>query len=91
MRTSVANFLTIHDNVTMKGNLQIDGNVTIHGTTSFGSANPYWVAVVINYVGGVPTIIRNGGRYAATLIARVSGYPAGIVQFDFPEHPNGRN
>jgi hypothetical protein len=89
MRTNVANFLTIHDHVTMIGNLQVDGNVTIHGTTSF--ANPYWVAVVINFVGGVPTIVRNGGRYAATSLIRVSAQPTGIVQFDFPAHPQGTN
>ena len=46
---------------------------------------------MINFVGGVPTIVRNGGRYAATSPLRVSGQATGIVQFDFPEHPQGTN
>jgi hypothetical protein len=75
--------------LTVGRNAVINGNLTVTGTTSFASANPYWVAVVINYVGGVPTIVRNGGRYAATSLVRVSGQATGIVQFDFPEHLNG--
>ena len=83
--------LQMFDSGTVKfwSNVIVDGNLTVSGTTSF--ANPYWVAVVINFVGGVPTIVRNGGRYAATSIARVSGQATGIVQFDFPEHPEGTN
>jgi hypothetical protein len=76
-------------NVITEGNLSVNGNLTVSGTTSF--ANPYWVAVVINFVGGIPTIVRNGGRNAATSLVRVSGQATGIVQFDFPEHPQGTN
>ena len=72
-------------------NAIINGNLTVNGTTTFTQANPHWVAVVINYVGGVPTIVRNGGRYAATSLVRVSGFANGVFQFDFPEHPNGTN
>ncbi len=76
----------------MKGNLQIDGNVNIYGTTSFGSANPYWVAVVIGFTGGNPYFIRaNGGRYIATSLIRQSGQAVGVLQFDFPAHPQGTN
>ena len=81
--------LFVSNNAIINRNLTVNGNLTVSGTTSF--ANPYWVAVVINFVGGVPTIIRNGGRYAATSPSRVSGYATGIVQFDFPEHPQGTN
>ena len=54
--------------------------------------NPYWVAVVIGFSGGNPYFIRNGGRYAATALTRMSGQSAtGVVQFDFPAHPHGIN
>jgi hypothetical protein len=75
----------------VSNNAIINGNLTVNGTTTFTQANPHWVAVVITYVGGVPTILRNGGRYAATSLVRVSGQATGIFQFDFPEHPNGTN
>jgi hypothetical protein len=65
--------------LTVGRNAVINGNLTVTGTTSFASANPYWVAVVINYVGGVPTIVRNGGRYAATSLVRVSGQANGTT------------
>jgi hypothetical protein len=81
--------LTVTAGARIDGNLSVGGNLTVSGTTSF--ANPYWVAVVINFVGGVPTIIRNGGRNAATSLIRVSAQPTGIIQFDFPEHPQGVN
>jgi hypothetical protein len=70
-------------------NLTVNGNLEVLGNVNF--ANPYWVAVVINFVGGVPTIVRNGGRNAATSLIRVSGQATGIVQFDFPAHPQGTN
>jgi hypothetical protein len=79
----------ITNNCTIGGNCTITGALTVSGTTSF--ANPYWVAVVIGFVGGAPTIVRNGGRYAATSLMRVSGQPTGIIQFDFPAHPQGTN
>jgi hypothetical protein len=79
----------ITNNCTIGGNCTITGALTVSGTTSF--ANPYWVAVVIGFVGGAPTIVRNGGRYAATSLIRVSGQATGIVQFDFPAHPQGTN
>jgi hypothetical protein len=75
----------------VSNNAIINGNLTVNGTTTFTQANPHWVAVVITYVAGVPTILRNGGRYPATSLARVSGFAAGIFHFDFPEHPNGTN
>ena len=74
-------------NATVGGNLTVSGNLSVLGTTSF--ANPYWVAVVINFTGGIPTIVRNGGRNAATSLVRVSGQATGIIQFDFPAHPQG--
>ena len=76
-------------NATVGGNLTVSGNLSVLGTTSF--ANPYWVAVVINFVSGAPNIVRNAGRYAATSPVRVAGQATGIIQFDFPEHPNGTN
>jgi hypothetical protein len=76
-------------NATVGGNLTVTGNLTVSGTTSF--ANPYWVAVVINFTGGIPTIVRNGGRNAATSLIRQSGQAVGVIQFDFPEHPQGTN
>ncbi len=45
--------------------------------------------MVINFTGGNPYIVRNGGRNAATSLIRVSGYAAGYIQFDFPTHTNG--
>jgi hypothetical protein len=84
-----SNGLFVSNNAIINRNLTVNGNLTVEGTTSF--ANPYWVAVVINFVGGVPTIVRNGGRYAATSLIRVSGQATGIVQFDFPAHPQGTN
>jgi hypothetical protein len=68
-------------------NLTVNGNLEVLGNVNF--ANPYWVAVVINFTGGIPTIVRNGGRNAATSLIRVSGQATGIVQFDFPAHPQG--
>jgi hypothetical protein len=82
-----ANGLFVSNNAVVNRNLTVNGNLTVSGTTSF--ANPYWVAVVIGFTGGNPYFIRNGGRYAATSPLRVSGQAIGIVQFDFPEHPNG--
>jgi hypothetical protein len=84
-----SNGLFVSNNAIINRNLTVNGNLTVEGTTSF--ANPYWVAVVINFVGGVPTIVRNGGRNAATSLLRVSGQAIGIVQFDFPAHPQGTN
>jgi hypothetical protein len=55
------------------------------------SLNPYWVAVVIGFSGGNPYIIRSSGRYTATALIRMSGYATGIIQFDFPAHPQGAN
>jgi hypothetical protein len=81
--------LFVSNNATIYRNLTVNGDLTVNGNTSF--ANPYWVAVIINFVGGVPTIVRNGGRNAATSLVRVSGQATGIVQFDFPEHPQGTN
>jgi hypothetical protein len=71
------------------GDLQVDGNLTVNGTTAF--ANPHWVSVIITFVGSVPTITRNAGRYAATSLVRVPSQVAGYVQFDFPAHPQGLN
>ena len=88
--TCTENFVGLK-NIEAVANLTVGGNLTVTGTTSFASANPYWVAVIINYVGGDPTIIRNGGRYAATSLIRQSGQAVGVIQFDFPEHPNGTN
>jgi hypothetical protein len=88
-----ASALTINEatitNSLTTGSLTVNGNMTVTGTTSF--ANPYWVAVVINFVGGVPTIVRNAGRYSATSLVRVSGFATGAIQFDFPLHPQGSN
>ena len=75
----------------VSNNAIINGNLTVNGTTTFTQANPHWVALVINFVGGLPTITRNGGRYPATSIVRVPGFATGVFQFDFPEHPNGTN
>ena len=41
--------------------------------------------------GGNPYFIRNAGRYAATSLIRMSGQATGVVQFDFPVHPQGAN
>jgi hypothetical protein len=76
-------------NATVGGNLTVTGNLSVLGNVNF--ANPYWVAVVINFTGGIPTIVRNGGRNAATSLVRVSGQATGIIQFDFPAHPQGLN
>ena len=65
------------------------GDLTVSGTAAF--ANPNWVAVIINFSGGNPYIVRNGGRYAATSLVRVSGQATGVIQFDFPAHPQGVN
>jgi hypothetical protein len=81
--------LFVSNNATIYRNLTVNGDLTVNGNTSF--ANPYWVALVINFTGGNPYIVRNGGRYAATSLVRVSGQATGIVQFDFPEHPEGTN
>jgi hypothetical protein len=88
-----ASALTINEatitNSLTAGSLNVTGNLTVSGTTSF--ANPYWIAVVINFVSGAPNIVRNAGRYAATSPARVSGQAIGIIQFDLPAHPQGTN
>ena len=68
----------------MNGNLDVIGNAIF--------ANPYWVAVSINFASGIPYFIRaNGGRHTATSVVRVTGQPTGVVQFDFPAHPQGAN
>ena len=69
------------------GNLTVGGDLTVSGNVNF--ANPYWVAVVINFTGGNPYILRNTGRNAATSLIRVSGNAAGYIQFDFPVHLQG--
>ncbi len=80
LRTSTADTITVPDN------MAIGGTLTVASTNILDSLNPYWVSVIINDPGGTPTIIRNAGRNAATSVARVS---AGLVQFDFPAHPQG--
>jgi hypothetical protein len=71
-------------------NLTVNGNLEVLGNVNF--ANPYWVAVVINFTGGNPYFVRaNGGRNTATSLVRVSGQATGIIQFDFPAHPQGVN
>ena len=80
---------TVGGNLTVTGNTTVNGNLNVIGTTSF--ANPYWVALVINFTAGSPVIVRNGGRNAATSLIRVSGNATGIIQFDFPTHPQGLN
>ena len=40
---------------------------------------------------GNPYIIRNGGRHLATALIRMSGNATGVIQFDFPAHPQGVN
>ncbi len=67
----------------------MNGTLTVSGNVNF--ANPYWVAVVISFTGGNPVIIRNARRNAATSLVRVSGQATGIIQFDFPAHPQGLN
>jgi hypothetical protein len=76
---------TIDKNVTILGTLSVSGQSIVE------SLNPYWVAVVIGFSGGNPYFIRNAGRYLATSLIRMSGYATGIVQFDFPAHPQGVN
>jgi hypothetical protein len=81
--------LSVAASASIAGNLSVTGNLTVNGTTSF--ANPYWVAVVINFTGGIPTIVRNGGQNVATSLIRQSGQAVGVIQFDFPAHPQGTN
>ena len=70
-------------------NAVINGNLTVNGTTTFTQVNPHWIAVMIVYINGVPSIGRNAGRYPITGLRRVSGFAAGVFHFDFPEHPFG--
>ena len=81
--------LVVTNNSVMNGNLTVVGNLTVSGNVNV--ANPYWVAVVISYSGGIPVIPRNGGRNATSSLVRVSGNAAGFIQFDFPAQPNGFN
>ena len=47
---------------------------------------------MIGFTGGNPYFIRaNGGRNTATSLIRQSGQSVGVLQFDFPEHPQGTN
>jgi hypothetical protein len=72
-------------------NLTVSGELVVAGNNMVDMLNPYWVAVVIGFSGGNPYFIRNGGRYAATALTRMSGQATGVVQFDFPAHPQGIN
>ena len=85
MRTKTANIITVDDNMTVNGDLYVLGKNILE------SLNPYWVAVVIGFAGGNPYFIRNAGRYAATSLVRMTGQATGVVQFDFPAHPQGVN
>ena len=71
--------------------MTITGELVVNGNHMVEMLNPYWVAVVIGFSGGNPYFIRNGGRMTATSLIRMSGYTSGIVQFDFPVHPQGVN
>jgi hypothetical protein len=85
-----SNGLFVSNNAIINRNLTVNGNLTVSGDTSF--ANPYWVAVVIGFTGGNPYFIRaNGGRNIATSLIRQSGQAVGVLQFDFPAHPQGTN
>ena len=77
------------ENIIAAKNITIGGDLTVTGNTTFTQANPHWIAVVIVYLAGVPSIGRNGGRYPITSLRRVSGFAAGVFEFDFPEHPYG--
>jgi hypothetical protein len=85
IETRFSDTIQINDNVTITGELVVAGNNMVQ------MLNPYWVAVVIGFSGGNPYFIRNGGRYAATALTRMSGQATGVVQFDFPAHPQGIN
>ena len=46
----------------VQSSLTVTGDTTISGNLTAPNLNPYWVAVVINYSGGVPVFVRaNGG------------------------------
>jgi hypothetical protein len=81
--------LYVANNAIINRNLTVNGDLTVSGDASF--ANPYWVAVVIGFTGSNPYFIRNGGRNIATSIIRQSGQTVGVLQFDFPAHPQGTN
>ena len=81
--------LQVGASANISNNLTVGGNLTVTGSANF--ANPYWVAVFINFENGVPTIVRNAGRNNATSLVRVTGQSVGIIQFDFPAHPHGTN
>ena len=82
--------LSVAASASIAGNLTVAGSLTVGGITS-ESLNPYWVAVIIIFENGVPTIVRNAGRNNATSLVRVTGQSVGIIQFDFPAHPQGTN
>jgi hypothetical protein len=83
--------LQVGASANISNNLTVNGDLIVGSVNIVDSLNPYWVAVVITFVGGVPTIARNGGRYPATSLIRQSGQAVGVIQFDFPEHPQGTN
>ncbi len=85
MKTKTANIITVDDNMTVNGDLYVLGKNILE------SLNPYWVALVVGFSEGNPYIIRNGGRQTATALIRMSGSPTGVIQFDFPAHPQGVN
>ena len=73
---------------TISGDLTVNGNLSVTGNPTF--ANPFWVAVIIGFTGGNPYFIRaNAGRYTATSVIRQTGRATGVLQFDFPAHPQG--
>ena len=77
--------------ITVDDNMKVNGDLYVLDKNILESLNPYWVAVVIGFSGGNPYFIRNAGRYAATSLIRMSGQATGVVQFDFPVHPQGVN
>ena len=90
--TGAETSLGVFGDVHFPYSLTVVGNTTISGNLTAPNLNPYWVAVVINYTGGVPVFVRaNGGRYTATNLVRISGQATGFTQFDFPAHPQGAN
>ena len=80
LRASIANQITINDNVTIAGDLTVNGTSNVGG----GGGNPYWIAAQISFSGNVN---NQKGQQNISQVVKASN----DMKYDitFPPHPDG--